>query len=180
MKHQATPRFLLAAAALVIAAALAGCGTKEGAKPLAGAESTQQRSGAGEGTADKSEQISVYFTDDDLTDLKEQKAEIRFADDKTKLEAAFAALQASPTDLISLWKHVQLLSVKIEDGAAVFDLHLPNEARLGAPGEDLALQAIEKTMFQFDDVKSIDLLVDGAKVDSLMGHDELDHPIMKP
>jgi hypothetical protein len=39
------------------------------------------------------------------------------------------------------------------------------------------MQAIPKTLFQFQEVKTIELLVDGKKLDSLMGHVDLPHPI---
>lgn len=59
------------------------------------------------------------------------------------------------------------------------DVHMPDEARLGAGGEQFALDALTKTMFQFDEVKSVELLVDGAKVESLMGHVDLEHPLTR-
>ncbi|SEM77771.1 GerMN domain-containing protein [Paenibacillus sp. OV219] len=128
----------------------------------------------------KKEQISLYYTDDEMLDLHEQKAEIEYTDSKQKLEAAFAALKKDDAKgEPSLWKHAELRSVKQEGAAITLDLHLPDEARLGAPGEMLALEAIEKTYFQFQDITSIDLLVDGDSVDSLMGHMDLDHPITK-
>ncbi|WP_164545666.1 GerMN domain-containing protein [Paenibacillus albus] len=128
----------------------------------------------------KKEQISLYYTDDEMLDLHEQKAEIEYSDGKQKLEAAFAAMKKDDDKgEPSLWKHAELRSVKQEGTAITLDLHLPDDARLGAPGEMLALEAIEKTYFQFQDVTSIDLLVDGESVDSLMGHMDLDHPITK-
>ena len=181
MKQPLTSRLLIAFAAVAVAAALSACGAKEVTKPVNGAGQQNGASGGQSASTDQKEQISVYFTDEDMADLNEQKAEIHFADAEGKLEAAFAALQQKSSEgRISLWEHVQLKSVKIDGGAVTFDIHLPDEARLGAPGEELALDAIEKTMFQFDDVKSIDILVDGEKLDSLMGHEELDHPITKP
>lgn len=129
----------------------------------------------------KKEQISLYYTDDEMLDLHEQKAEIEYSDNKQKLEAAFAAMKKdSDKGEPSLWKHAELLSVKQDGTAITLDLHLPDDARLGAPGEMLALDSLEKTYFQFKDVTSIDLLVDGEAVDSLMGHMDLDHPITKP
>ncbi len=80
---------------------------------------------------------------------------------------------------ISLWEHAVFNSVTVKDGDVTVDLSLPEEARLGAPGEVLALEAIRNTVFQFDEVKSLDLLLDGQAVESLMGHEELEHPFKK-
>ncbi len=43
----------------------------------------------------------------------------------------------------------------------------------------MLLEAIQKTLFQFPEVDSIDILVDGKPADSLMGHMELPHPIKR-
>lgn len=45
--------------------------------------------------------------------------------------------------------------------------------------EQFALEALKNTLFQFDEVKSIELLVDGEVVESLIGHAELEHPILR-
>ncbi|MBP3961084.1 GerMN domain-containing protein [Paenibacillus lignilyticus] len=127
------------------------------------------------------EQISVFYTDDDMMELHEQKSDIEYGDPQEKLKAMFTALQQDGLKgEASLWKHAELLSAKQEGAAVTLDLHLPDEARLGAPGEMLAIQALTRTYFQLQDVTSIDLLVDGEAVDSLMGHEEIDHPITKP
>ncbi|WP_308634455.1 GerMN domain-containing protein [Paenibacillus silvisoli] len=127
------------------------------------------------------EQISVYYTDDDMAALHEQKSDIEYADPEQKLAAVWLAIQADGANgEASLWKGVQLLSAKQDGTAVTLDLHIPDEARLGAPGEMLALQSLTRTFFQLPDIASIDVLVDGEAVDSLMGHEELEHPINKP
>ncbi|OAB44353.1 GerMN domain-containing protein [Paenibacillus glacialis] len=128
----------------------------------------------------KKESISVYFTDTQEMELKESKQEITFEDDIQKYKAAFKALQTSNNDeLIPLWGKVELKSLDIKEGAITMDIHLPDEARLGAGGEMFALESLQKTLFQFDEVKSIELLVDGQQVESLMGHADLEHPMTK-
>ncbi|MBY9081705.1 GerMN domain-containing protein [Paenibacillus sp. HN-1] len=124
--------------------------------------------------------ISVYYTDQQVTELKEAKAQIRFAQDTDKYTEAFKALQNSDSsDLISLWGKMELKSLKFENGQIVMDIHKPDEAQLGAGGESFALSALTKTLFQFPEVKSIELLVDGQQVESLMGHADLLHPMTR-
>ncbi|GJM74873.1 hypothetical protein HMSSN036_70890 [Paenibacillus macerans] len=65
------------------------------------------------------------------------------------------------------------------NGELALDIELPDEARLGAGGEALAIDALKKTMFQFDEVKQIEVTVGGEKVESLMGHADLEHPITR-
>lgn len=128
----------------------------------------------------KSLNIEVYYTDPEELDLHKAQKEISFSNDDEKYKKAFEALQASDkSELIPLWGKVELKSLSMKDGQLTIDIHLPDEARLGAGGEQFALDALDNTMFQFDEVKSIELLVDGAKVESLMGHVDLEHPMTR-
>lgn len=126
------------------------------------------------------ETITVYYTDKQEMELKQAKQEISFKDDVQKYKAAFKALQSSGSDeLIPLWGKVELKSLEYKEGQITMDIHLPDEARLGSGGEMFAIEALQNTLFQFNEVKSIELLVDGAQLESLMGHVDLEHPMLK-
>ncbi|WP_025691550.1 GerMN domain-containing protein [Paenibacillus zanthoxyli] len=128
----------------------------------------------------KSQTIDVYYADSQMTDLKPAKADIAYKDDTEKYTEAFKSLQKSDnTDLIPLWGKMELKSLKFENGQIVMDIHKPAEAQLGAGGESFALSALTKTLFQFSEVQSIELLVDGEQVESLMGHADLLHPMTR-
>lgn len=178
-----TISLLLLSAALVTAAS--GCGAKEkspqenantGTNVTNGSDQSEQPS-----SSDKTKQsIHIYYADQDLTSLVELNREIEYDSPDQKISAALSALQTDGSiDALSLWSKVKFLSASVKDGAVTIDVHLPDEARLGAPGEMLALQALKQTLFQFDDVQSIDVLEDGEAVDTLMGHEELPHPFVK-
>lgn len=129
---------------------------------------------------EESQEIEVFYADDQLLQLEQSMKEITFKDDSDKYSKTYAALQNSDQpELIPLWKNIDLLSASIEQGKLTLDVHIPGEARLGAGGETLALDALRDTFFQFDEVNSIDLLVDGNTTDSLMGHAELEHPLTR-
>ncbi|MWV42043.1 hypothetical protein GRF59_00235 [Paenibacillus sp. HJL G12] len=128
----------------------------------------------------KKETIDVYFTDPQELDLKKSQKEISYENAVEKYVQAFKALQSSDkSELIPLWGKIELKKLEFKDGEITMDIHMPDEARLGAGGEQYALDALTKTMFQFDEVKSVELLVDGAKVESLMGHVDLEHPLTR-
>lgn len=134
--------------------------------------------------AEQTETIKVYYADQDFTSLTESTKEISYSsasdNEAGKYEAAFKALQdTKDSKLFPLWGKMQLLSVKFSDGLVTLDIHMPDEARLGADGELMAIDSLKKTLFQFDEVTSIDLLVDGAQLDTLMGHDDLEHPMTR-
>lgn len=191
--------------------ALAGCGQKPAAMPAdtgnasnaaegganngqgPAADSSQGAGGEGAGQTDASgpqqtsEQVKltvkVYFTDNDLIELKpaEREIEVPKGQEDLKYEEAFKALQSADPGLISLWEKVKLNSAAFSEanGELALDIELPDEARLGAGGEALAIDALKKTMFQFDEVKQIEVTVGGEKVESLMGHADLEHPITR-
>lgn len=186
---------------LVLLLALSsGCGQKPQASPNAGAgnaETNQQNAqdsnvttpqdadaSQGAGGTNQSqpmtETIDTYFTDDQMLELTQVRREITFQAEGDKYLAALQSLQTpSNTTQFSLWSKVEFHSADFKDGTVTVDLSLPDEARLGAGGEALALDALKKTLFQFNEVQGIDLLVDGALVDTLMGHVELTHPLSR-
>ncbi|MHA6533363.1 GerMN domain-containing protein [Paenibacillus sp. BAC0078] len=128
----------------------------------------------------KSESISVYYTDPQQMELVPAKATISFADDVEKYSEAYKALQSSDkADQIPLWGKIELKSLKFVDGQIQMDIHKPDEAQLGAGGEAFAISALTQTFFQFKEVKSIEVLVDGQQVESLMGHVDLLHPMTR-
>ncbi|WP_339287389.1 GerMN domain-containing protein [Paenibacillus sp. FSL E2-0201] len=124
--------------------------------------------------------IEAYYTNSQVMDLIPAKTSISFSDDVEKYTETFKALQSNEnTELVSLWGKIELKSLKFVDGQIVMDIHKPDEAQLGAGGESLAISSLAKTYFQFDEVKSIEVLVDGEKVESLMGHVDLMHPMTR-
>ncbi|WJH31948.1 GerMN domain-containing protein [Paenibacillus sp. CC-CFT742] len=105
---------------------------------------------------------------------------MEFVETDEKYKKTFEALQNNEdTELVSLWEKVELLSVQSAEDTLTLDVHIPDEAKLGSSGELLALEALTTTMFQFDEINQLELLVDGEALDSLMGHSELEHPIQR-
>jgi len=131
--------------------------------------------------SDQKKTITVFYTDEEELELHKASAEISYASDDAKYKAAFESLQQSKdAKLVPLWaKEIELKSVQFKDGALTLDIHMPDTARLGAGGESYALDALKQTFFQFDEVKSLDLLVDGQQSESLMGHVDLEHPMTR-
>ncbi|RAR45120.1 GerMN domain-containing protein [Paenibacillus sp. MDMC362] len=181
----------------------AGCGQKPGAAPNDTPEQItpapdnqtgQDNNGASNGSGGsstgsgsevttpeaKTESIKAYYTDPDLMELVEGTAEISYKEDQEKYEAAYQALQKSDkADMVPLWEKIGLNSLKFENGALTLDVTVPDEANLGAGGESFAIDAIKKTFFQFDEVKSLQILVDGQQTESLMGHVDLENPMTR-
>ncbi|WP_354520570.1 GerMN domain-containing protein [Paenibacillus sp. OAE614] len=124
----------------------------------------------------KTEKIEVYFTDTQVEKLEQEEYELSFNNDNE----IFEALQENTNpEKISLWNKIELISVSFNEDTVTIDIHIPDDARLGSGPEQLALEVLKRTYFQFDEVKNIELLVDGKRLDSLMGHTELEQPIQR-
>ncbi|GGG58674.1 GerMN domain-containing protein [Paenibacillus radicis (ex Gao et al. 2016)] len=169
---------------LLLIAITAACGSNSATK--GGSAATEEPSATPSATpeptepAKKEAKIDVFFADKELNAAIKQQADIAYSDDADLVEQAVKALQAEGEgEAQSLWKPIELLSVKLDNGLVTVDIHLPDEARLGAPGEAMVLDNLEQTLFQFDFVQSYDLLVDGQPVETLMGHIELEHPTLR-
>lgn len=169
-------------AVLALTAVLAGCGGDKPSDPTTGgATNAPVATASPSPTVEKQQKdITVYYTDVELTNVIGQQVSVEYDTDTDILEAAIADLQQDGQDeAVSLWKNIQFNKVAIEAGAVTLDVHMPDEARLGAPGEELAIESLLKTLFELGFVESVDLLVDGEAVESLMGHVELEHPFMR-
>lgn len=191
---------------IILLGVAAGCGNKPEAAPNGSGTDVEVQGGGAQqidppnnasennspedkGTTDTKEDaatpsrqtIKVYFTDNDLMELKSASREIEVSDEHSKYESAFKALQTVEDGMLSLWENVVLSNANYSeaDGQLLLDVQLPADSRLGAGGEALAIEALKQTMFQFEEVKQIELTVDGKQVESLMGHVDLEHPMTR-
>lgn len=180
-----TCKWWVLAAVVLSMAMISACGAKPTAngtqseqaveKPTTDLPETTSKSDSKEQTLD------VYVADDDLIALKSYKKAILYTNDDEKYRAVLEALQLSDNDKdIPLWKNIEFKSVKMDKGTLVIDIHISDKGHLGAGGEQLALDALAKTLFQFQEMDAIDILVDGKAATSMMGHVTLDHPIKRP
>lgn len=142
-------------------------------------------SGTGTGTntetpAAKQLKVKTYYADDNLDKLIEREANVSFSADAEKYKAALDALKTPPeAALSSLSKGITYRTVTNQNGNLTVDITIADNGRLGAPGEDLLVQSIRKSLFQFSEVQTIEVLLDGKKAESLMGHVSLPHPMKR-
>jgi hypothetical protein len=131
-------------------------------------------------TENKQLKIKAYFGDENGEKLVEQEMEISYKLDDEKYLAAFKVLSVSPdSKKLAFFKGFTFKTAVLKNGLLTVDVSMAPEARLGAGGEELLLQALKKTVFQFSEVNSLEFLLDGKAVESLMGHMELPHPIKR-
>ncbi|TMV51196.1 GerMN domain-containing protein [Paenibacillus mesophilus] len=163
---------------LTLTLAMTGC---------ANAKTKTDPAASGSGTGTKTEtpaakqlKVKTYYADDNLDKLIEREANVTYATDADKYKAALDALKTAPeASLSSLSKGITYRSVTNQSGNLTVDISIADNGRLGAPGEDLLVQSIRKSLFQFSEVQTIEVLLDGKKIESLMGHVSLPHPMKR-
>lgn len=169
---------------IVLACTLAGCGAQDKPQEQPGSAVEEPASTAApspEPTAVVNErEATIYLTDAELLETVERTVKLTYESESDLIKAAIAALQKDDGEnALSLWKPIEIKSAELAEGQVTVDIHIPDEARLGAPGELLAIETLQKTLFQFEFVQAIDILIDGEAAESLMGHVDLEHPIKK-
>ncbi|TDF99391.1 GerMN domain-containing protein [Paenibacillus piri] len=128
----------------------------------------------------KQAKVKVYYGDENGEKLVEQETTVTYQQEDGKYAAALKALSESPGGKqLALLKGIKILSANLKDQMLTVNLSIAPEGRLGSGGEALLLQAVQNTVFQFSEIHSLEILVDGKKVESLMGHMDLPHPIKR-
>lgn len=128
----------------------------------------------------KQMKVKVYYGDENAEKLVEKETTISYKSDSDKYTAALKALTISPdSKQLALLKGFTFNSVALKDGRLTVDVSMAPESRLGSGGEAMLLEAMKNTVFQFSEIQSLDILLDGKAVDSLMGHMDLPHPIKR-
>ncbi|WP_068775477.1 GerMN domain-containing protein [Paenibacillus sp. FJAT-26967] len=124
--------------------------------------------------------VKAYYSDPDLTKIVEKTVKISYKNEGDKYKSTLEALKKSVDEqAVSLFEDVQFQNVKFDKEELKIDLKLGQNAQFGAGGEMFFVEALEKTLFQFPEVKAIYLTKDGSQVESLMGHVDLPYPIKR-
>lgn len=74
--------------------------------------------------------------------------------------------------------NVELRSLRVEGGVATADFSSAiTRMNVGSMGEALAVAAIVNTLTEFADIRSVQILVEGRKVETLAGHVDVSAPL---
>jgi hypothetical protein len=174
------PTLLILACFLV----LAGCGkAKEAvsaASPSPEVSATALPTPTATPVAAKPTQLNLYYGNAEGDALVTKEVTLESSSAASPYLEALNALTKSPDDQsVALFAGFTFQSAELKENTLNIDLTLPVEPQLGAPGEELLLDSLKKTIFQFEEVQAIEVLVNGQKVESLLGHVDLPHPIVK-
>ena len=177
---------LLALFMLLALLLAAGCdgntNTSKGESPAAdkpAATDKANKSGAKD-SAEKTISLKVYYPDDNGMKLLSETRSIETKGDKYK--AAMESLLEGPKvkgEVRVIPAKTKLKSIKVKDGVATVDFSEDLSKRFtgGSTGEEMLVGSIVNTLTEFSEVKSVQLLVEGKKVESLSGHMDLSKPV---
>lgn len=187
MKIKKIALFLLAA---VMIFTLAACGV-EG--PAENENDNKPGSGTVEPVQDDDEKddtvaVKIYYANheyiengnEDLDHIIEVDREVKI-DTKSVEEAILEELQKDPEDdnLTTLLGRLEVISVETKDNTAYLDLSSEN-LNGGSMEEALILQQIVYSLTDLKDVDAVQILVDGSKAETLMGHITIEEPLTRP
>ncbi|WP_311650306.1 GerMN domain-containing protein [Selenomonas artemidis] len=174
---------LTCAAFLTLAA---GCADEQSSSPAA--SSTEAQSGQDvpeccRPKEPKALKVNVYYPKDDGMGLVAVTRTVNTEKDD-KYTAAMKSLltgtkEKGQTTVIP--KKAKLHSVKVQDGTATVDFskELQQNFGGGSTGEEMLVGSIVDTLTEFPEVKNVQILIDGAKVETLSGHMDLSEPIAR-
>lgn len=126
-------------------------------------------------------EVKLYFSDQDGY-LEVEKRTVE-AETKSGIpEATIKALINGPkgSELSrTLPTGTELLDLNIKDGIARanFSEELQVNHWGGSLGESLTVYSIVNTLTQFDEINAVEILINGKKIESLVGHLDLTRPV---
>ncbi|MDD3363612.1 MAG: GerMN domain-containing protein [Syntrophomonas sp.] len=186
MKKQALVISLLLCL-FIVATVLSGCNKTPGGQTPADPNTTSQ-SPATEQNTFAIEKITLYFSDDQAMYLLPESREIKIQKD-TKTETSIAEaivneLIAGPTDTklrATIPKETKLRSFKIIDQIAYVDFseEIRRNHPGGSSGESMTLNSIVNSLTELTGIKKVQIMINGEKVDTLVGHEDLSQPLSR-
>ena len=127
--------------------------------------------------------IKVYYPDDNGMKLVAEMRTVEATQDgkyKAAMESLLSGTKAKGVITISP-KKTKLKSVAVKDGIATVDFSedLVKNCAGGSTGEEMLVGSIVNTLTEFPEVKSVQILLEGKKVDSLAGHLDTSKPLKR-
>ena len=183
MKGMTSIAAVLAAAAMLALAA--GCGDEQKPAQADSPAQTAQTKDTEKPLQEKPKemQVNVYYPRNDGTGLIAVSRKVNTEKDD-KYTAAMKSLltgtkEKGQTNVIP--KKAKLRSVTVKDGVATVDFSKELEQNFsgGSTGEEMLIGSIVNTLTDFPEVEKVQILIEGASVETLSGHMDLSEPLTR-
>lgn len=163
---------LLVVLCLLVATAITGCSSWGKDKQKQGDDPDNQQPQLA------TMEVVLYFSDDQAMYLVPEKRNITIeeeANDEVLATSIVKELIAGPRNKelnATIPAEATILSVKINEGVASADFskELQSKHWGGSTGEGMTLNSIANTLTELDSIDKVQLLIEGKKVESLVGH----------
>lgn len=182
-------KYILAVITVLIFTFTAGCDQNVAENPSSSGDSkagTQQQkavSPQSDKNGENAATVKVYFASEDGTKLvATTKPTAQDAPDKyaAAIQTLLAGSKESGVVTVIPVK-TKLRSVNVENGVAYVDFsgELVKNFNGGSTGEIMLVGSIVNTLTEFPEVKAVQILINGAKVETIAGHMDLSEPLRR-
>ncbi len=128
--------------------------------------------------------VKLYYPREDGSALVAVSRKVRIPDGADKYTAAVRSLMEGTKEkgqATIIPRQTKLRGIKVKDGVAKVDLSgdLTKHFVGGSTGEEMLVGSIVNTLTEFPEITSVQILIDGAAVESIAGHMDLTVPIKR-
>ena len=167
--------YLLFIFTLLLALAAAGCSTSNSP----GTNNNQDNTGP----ETEKQEVVLYFADEQAEYLVPEKR-IILKEEQLEAEAVVKALIEGPQDKklgITVPAGTKLLSVEVQDKIARVDFseEIRSKHWGGSTGESMTVFSIVNSLTELDGIDKVQILINGQKQDSLVGHLDISQPLTR-
>lgn len=160
---------------------IAGCGDNAPAGP----DDTKQGAGTGQSQSGKKADlmtVTLYFSTKDASALVAEKREVVKNDHpaRTAIEELIAGPK-NPELVKVVPATAKLRDIKVKDHVAYVDFSesFVKDHWGGSTGEILTVSAVVNTLTEYPEIKSVQFMVEGKKLETLKGHLDLEDPMLR-
>ena len=125
--------------------------------------------------------IKVYYPDEQGLKLVPVQKTVKIGSDDKYTATLKALLEGTKEKGLAtiVPKQAKIKSVKVQGDTAFvdFDDNLIKKFIGGSTGEEMLVGSIVNTLTEFEEIKKVQLLVEGKKIESLSGHLDLTKPV---
>lgn len=168
---------LLLACLGMIALLLAGCGGSREAKPAP----VQNQPPVSDAPKEAPVKIILYFSDSQADRLVPEEREV-LKNGRPLEEIIVRELIKGPAKkglIKTIPESARLLSLSVKDGVAYvnFSGEIQTKHWGGSAGEGMTVYSVVNSLTQLEGIKKVQFLVEGKKVESLLGHMDTSEPV---
>ncbi len=171
------PLMLLLAGLLVLVLAAAGCsGKDDGKKPV-----EQNKPPISSTPNEEPVKVTLYFSDSQAEMLLPEEREVDKKEGTIEEVVVNELIKGPKKEGLTktIPESAKLLSIKVVDGVAYvnFSKEIQTKHWGGSAGESMTIYSVTNSLAKLDGIKKVQFLVEGNKVESLLGHMDTTEPV---